>query len=128
MEKLITHVSVGVSDIDRSSHFYDCVLATLGINRCHEIPGEAIAYGDDCEFWIVLPDNETLAAHPGNGVHIAFSAKLQTMVDDFYDTAISNGGKCSGMPGLRDHYTPGYYAAFVKDPDGNKIEAVHYAN
>ncbi len=66
-------------------------------------------------------------ASPGNGVHVAFRAGDRAMVEEFYRTALAHGGTDDGPPGLRPEYDPNYYGAFVRDPDGNKIEAVTYS-
>ncbi len=121
---ILAHVSLGVRDIEESVKFYDAVLACLGIYRCHEIPGVAIAYGQGCEFWIGIPLNNESEPTAGNGVHIAFNANSKEAVDNFYRVALEQGGCSYGKPGLRPEYSKTYYAAFIKDRDGNKIEAV----
>ncbi len=123
MKTMIDHVSMGVNDLNAAGEFYDHVLSAIGIYRKHEIPGQAIAYGDDYEFWINTPlDNAD--ATPGNGVHTAFRAVSTGQVDRFWQAAIRNGAEPDGEPGYRTEYGKGYYAAFIKDPDGNKIEVV----
>ncbi len=120
---MLNHVSVGVSRLDRSTAFYDAVLAPLGYSRLEALDF-GTAYGVDYpSFWMTLPENGE-AATVGNGVHIAFTAPDQAAVDAFHKAAIDAGGQCDGKPGLRP-YAATYYAAFVRDPDGNKIEAVH---
>jgi catechol 2,3-dioxygenase-like lactoylglutathione lyase family enzyme len=123
-DSIISHVSVGVADLDRARKFYDPVMATLGYGVIMDEPGIGAAYGTAFpEFWINRP-HDRQAATPGNGVHIAFLAPDHAAVDRFHHTALEHGGRCDGPPGERPHYTPGYYAAFVRDPDGNKLEAM----
>lgn len=124
----IDHVSIGVSNVKRAKEFYDAALAPLGIVVVMpvEIGGKlvGVGYGDQGHptFWIQLPINGQ-AASQGNGAHIAFAAPSRAAVDAFYLAALDKGGIEDGRPGLREDYHPNYYAAFVRDPDGNKIEA-----
>lgn len=127
----LDHVSVGVSNMKRSKAFYDAVLAPLGLKIVMpvEINGQLLGAGygsDHPSFWIGLPHDHK-AASMGNGVHIAFRAETREAVDAFYLAALDQGGIEDGKPGLRHEYHPDYYAAFVRDPDGNKIEAVCHA-
>ncbi len=128
----IDHVSVGCKDVKKARAFYDPVLATIGYQPVMplEIQGEllAIGYGDAGQpsFWVQLPFDRNPATM-GNGVHIAFTAATRAAVDAFYLAAIEAGGIDDGQPGLRHEYHPSYYAAFVRDKDGNKIEAVCHA-
>jgi catechol 2,3-dioxygenase-like lactoylglutathione lyase family enzyme len=129
----IDHVSVGVSNMKRSKDFYDASLAPLGMKPIYpvEIGGQlvGVGYGEGQQptFWIQLPINGK-AASMGNGVHIAFRAASRAQVDEFYLAAIDQGGVEDGRPGLRTEYHPDYYGAFVRDPDGNKIEACSHAH
>jgi catechol 2,3-dioxygenase-like lactoylglutathione lyase family enzyme len=119
---ILSHVSVGVTDIPRARKFYDNVLATLRIRMMVEFEGAG--YGREFpEFWIG-PPHDGQAMSPGNGTHICFSAASKEEVDAFHAKALELGGSDEGQPGLRPEYLPNYYAAFVRDPDGNKIEAV----
>jgi catechol 2,3-dioxygenase-like lactoylglutathione lyase family enzyme len=124
----IDHVSVGVANMARSKAFYDAALAPLGMNPVYpvEIHGKLVGVGyganDAPSFWIQLPINGQ-AATMGNGVHIAFRAAKRADVDSFFLAALEKGGVEDGRPGLRTEYHPDYYGAFVRDPDGNKIEA-----
>ncbi|KGY12630.1 glyoxalase [Vibrio tubiashii] len=120
---LLNHVSVGTSNVKLAVEFYDKVFATLGVKRAHYIEDIAASYGDNFEFWVGLPTENKATA--GNGTHIAFNAPSQLAVDEFYRVAIDQGGVCEGKPGPRPEYGETYYAAFVRDLDGNKIEAVH---
>ena len=120
---VISHVSVGTNDMKRAKPFYDAVLATLGY-KCLGDYGETAGYGTEFpEFWVGKPHDGGKAA-PGNGTHICFNAQRREQVDTFHARALELGGSDDGKPGLRPEYTPDYYAAFVRDPDGNKIEAV----
>lgn len=120
---MIDHISLPVTDIGRAKTFYDAVLATVGYRRMMDF-GQSAGYGDEHpHFWIAVPpDGEA----PGSavGVHIAFRAKDRAAVDAFHAAALAAGGRDNGMPGLRPLYHPDYYAGFVFDPDGNRIEAV----
>ncbi len=120
---LINHVSVGVTNLDKSAVFYDAVMGSLEVKRAFVMQNVTIAYGENFEFWIGLPNDESKPASAGNGTHIAFNAKDKQAVEAFYQTALANGGTCGGKPGLRPEYSENYYAAFVFDPDGNKLEA-----
>ena len=130
---MFDHVSIGVTDLERSAAFYDAVLATLGHGRLFGgIDEFFIAYGRSVKepfFEIVgTPlEPERGPSTPNNGAHFCFSATTRAQVRDFHAVALANGGTDAGAPGLRPQYTPDYYAAFVFDPDGHKIEAVTYA-
>jgi catechol 2,3-dioxygenase-like lactoylglutathione lyase family enzyme len=123
---MIDHTGIGVVDVPRSAAFYDMALGALGLRRVMQLPEnsgiDAVGYGVDYPiFWIDR-------FHP-HGVknHTAFAAGSRAEVDAFHVAALNAGGIDNGQPGLRDTtkgYPPGYYAAFVYDPDGNNIEAV----
>lgn len=129
----IDHVSVGVTSMKRSKAFYDAALAPLGMRPIYpvEIGGRlvGVGYGETQQptFWIQLPINGQPASM-GNGVHIAFRAASRAQVDAFFLAALEQGGAEDGRPGLRTEYHPDYYGAFVRDPDGNKIEACSHAH
>jgi catechol 2,3-dioxygenase-like lactoylglutathione lyase family enzyme len=123
---MIDHTGIGVSDVARSAIFYDAALKPLGLSRVAQMPSESgkdgIGYGHKYPiFWIDR-------FHPhGVKQHTAFVAMSRSEVDAFYDAALNAGGRDNGPPGLRGTeagYPPGYYAAFVLDPDDNNIEAV----
>ncbi|MEM6453074.1 MAG: VOC family protein [Cyanobacteria bacterium P01_D01_bin.105] len=122
---IISHVSVGTNDFERAIAFYDQVLPTLGCRRLMEHPG-AIAYGKQYpEFWVNIPfDNKT--ATVGNGTHMAFIALTKEAVHAFYEAALAAGGTDEGEPGGRKDYGEPYYGCFVRDLDGNKIEAAFW--
>ena len=117
------HLSLGVRDLARAGHFYDAVLGALGFRRVFD--GEAsIGYGqvDDQDLLLLnLTDDTSL---PRDGFHIAFAAASRDAVDAFHRAGIGAGGKGNGSPGLRLDYGPHYYAAFLIDADGYRVEAV----
>ena len=120
---MLHHVSVGVADVERAARFYDAVLGALGYARTAQYLPYAIAYGVDApEFWIQLPHDQGKPS-PGNGVHISFAAATKDAIQEFHALAIENGGADEGEPGPRPDYGPDYFGAFVRDLDGNKIEA-----
>jgi len=118
---MLDHVSIGISDREKSKTFYDAVLLTLGLKRVMDF-GEAFAYGPSKDipfFWL-----EEVADIGGTkGAHWALRAPDRASIHAFHAAALASGGTDDGGPGLRD-YHENYYAAFVLDPDGNKIEAV----
>jgi catechol 2,3-dioxygenase-like lactoylglutathione lyase family enzyme len=123
---MIDHVSLGVSDMERSKRFYDTALAPLGIRRFHDADFGS-GYGRTAEealFWIGYPLDRGKTAAAGPGTHVAFTARSRAEVDGFHAAALAAGGRDNGKPGLRPEYTPTYYGAFVLDPDGHKVEAV----
>jgi catechol 2,3-dioxygenase-like lactoylglutathione lyase family enzyme len=122
---MIDHVSIGVSDLERSARFYESALATLGLSRLVTRPG-TVGFGKSYpEFWINLRAGMASVA-PESGVHICLRAKSTDDVDAFHAAALNAGGRSDGAPGLRPHDRVRYYAAFVIDPDGNRIEAVTF--
>jgi catechol 2,3-dioxygenase-like lactoylglutathione lyase family enzyme len=127
---MLHHVSVGVTDVERAAQFYDAVLKKLGFKRVMEIMPYGIAYGlaygpTKPQFWVQLPHDQGRASS-GNGTHIAFNAGSRAAVNAFHAAALAAGGTDEGAPGTRPEYTPEYYGAFVRDLDGNKIEAVFF--
>ena len=119
------HVSLGSSDLARSATFYDPLMGLLGYRRIKRTD-RIIAYGaNEVAFSLERPIDGRPAS-VGNGTHVAFHAGSRAIVEDFHRTALAVGGSDEGAPGLRP-YDPNYYAAFVRDPDGNKIEVVTFA-
>lgn len=114
---MIAHTTLPVKDYEKSKNFYIKVLAPLGYTNNME-EGEAAGFNDgkNTDFWIVRKDTVV-------PTHLAFEVKSQIEVETFYKEALAAGAKDNGSPGYRD-YWPGYYAAFVYDPDGHNIEAV----
>jgi catechol 2,3-dioxygenase-like lactoylglutathione lyase family enzyme len=122
---MIDHVSIGVSDLERAARFYEATLATLGLSRLVTRPA-TVGFGKAySEFWINLRANMTRVA-PESGVHICLRARSTAEVDAFHAAALNAGGHSDGAPGLRPHDRVRYYAAFVIDPDGNRIEVVTF--
>jgi catechol 2,3-dioxygenase-like lactoylglutathione lyase family enzyme len=122
---MIDHISVGVSDLEPSARFYEVTLATLGLSRLVTRPA-TIGFGKNYpEFWINLRKAMAPVAE-GNGSHICLRARSTSKVDAVHAAALSAGGLSDGAPGLRPHDRVRYYAAFVTDPDGNRIEAVTF--
>jgi catechol 2,3-dioxygenase-like lactoylglutathione lyase family enzyme len=121
---MLHHLSFGVSDLERSARFYDAALRPLGYVRVWT-DATAIGYGiesGDDKFAIKRRTGEATA--PGPGFHLAFAAPARDAVDRFHRAALKHGGVDDGAPGLRPQYGANYYAAFVIDPDGFRIEAV----
>ncbi|TQV72685.1 VOC family protein [Exilibacterium tricleocarpae] len=124
---IMSHVSVGTNQFEKAIEFYDKVLATLGAKRVlEELKFKAVAYGKQFpEFWVQAPYDGG-AATVGNGTHFAFLAMSKDQVHAFYDAATAAGATDDGAPGPRPHYGEAYYGCFVRDPDGNKIEAMYW--
>ena len=122
---MIDHVSVGASDLDRAARFYQATLAPLGLARLVTRPA-TVGFGKTYpEFWINLRAGMARVT-PESGVHICLRARTIADVDAFHAAALQAGGQCAGAPGLRPHDRVKYYAAFVIDPDGNRVEAVTF--
>lgn len=121
---MFSHVTLGTNDFDRATAFYDAVFATLGIGRFYCKEGHA-GYGEERgdQTWIMHPFDGGPAT-VGNGTHVAFLAPDRAAVRAFHEAALAHGGSDEGGPGLRPHYHRNYYAAYVRDPDGNKLQAV----
>ena len=124
---MIDHIGFAVSDIVRSRAFYDAALEPLGLAPIMgfgpgetESGGTALGYGREGNPFFWIGDNEKV----GEGTHIALSAPTRAAVDAFHAAALAAGARDHGAPGLRPHYGPDYYAAFVLDPDGINLEAV----
>lgn len=119
---MFDHISIGVRDIARSRRFYDAVLPTLGYKRMMDVEATS-GYGrDGAVYWIALAERP-VPPDPESGLHFCFSAPTRESVDAFYAAALRAGATDNGKPGLRDAYGPNYYAAFVIDPDGYRLEA-----
>lgn len=125
MSVILDHVGLKVSDFDRSLAFYREALATLGIDVLADMTfgrDRIAGFGKERPtFWI------SNGATARGETHVAFTAASRAAVEAFYSVALSMGGRDNGAPGLRAHYHPNYYAAFVFDPDGHNIEAVCHA-
>lgn len=120
---MLHHISIAVTDLDRSAAFYDAVLAPLGYVRVFT-GDEAVGYGYAGQGDQLLLNLEKQVNIPGAGFHLAFAATEPGHVDNFHAAALLHGGRCNGQPGPRPEYGERYYAAFVFDPDGYRIEAV----
>lgn len=121
---MLHHISLGVADLQRSAAFYDAVLGALGYVRAWT-DESAIGYGmPGSGDKLAIKQRGADAVPPGPGFHVAFAAPDQRSVVRFHEAALRHGGRDNGAPGLRPHYGPNYYAAFVLDPDGHAIEAV----
>ena len=122
---MLDHISIGVSDLARAAVFYDAALAALGYVRLFSNE-RSVGYGrpgDKNEAFAILAVGGE-ARSPGSGCHIALVASSRDGVTRFYTAALRMGGVDEGAPGLRPNYGAGYYAAFVRDVDGYRIEAV----
>lgn len=124
---MFDHLSVGVKDLSRATAFYDVALSALGHVRLFESP-RAVCYGPRGFIgaeppFAILPVADTA---PPARFHLAFSAASRDAVDRFHAAAVAAGGTDDGPPGIRMNYNPGYYAAFVIDPEGYRIEAVYH--
>ncbi|HET7023553.1 MAG TPA: VOC family protein [Xanthobacteraceae bacterium] len=122
---MIDHISVAVSDLDASAHFYQAVLGAIGYQKLVVRP-RTIGFGKSYpEFWLNL--RASLAPiGADSGAHAALRVRTSELVDAFHAAAVAAGGRCDGAPGLRPQYGQGYYAAFICDPDGNRVEAVTF--
>jgi catechol 2,3-dioxygenase-like lactoylglutathione lyase family enzyme len=128
--QLLDHVSIGVPDLDAARPFYDAIMRTLGAAKVYDIEG-ALGYGERCD------ENDTastyLAVYEDAGAigenkrHWCFKAASRAAVDAFHQAGLEHGGRSGGAPGLRSDYHPHYYAAFLFDPAGNRVEAVCHA-
>ncbi|MFM2398664.1 MAG: hypothetical protein RL341_821 [Pseudomonadota bacterium] len=124
---MIDYVTVGTNNWQRAQHFYDAVLATIGYARDYEdaqyigwtLGGAAALPG-----FVLAKPFDGKPATTGNGVMVAFGAATVAQVHAFYDTALAQGGKDEGAPGIRPHYGPDFYVAYVRDLDGNKLACV----
>ena len=123
---MLDHIGLTVSDFARARAFYDAALAPLGVAMVMEVTPEQtggsshLGYGSDGRPYFCIGD----AGATTGALHVAFAAADRATVDAFYAAALAAGGRDNGPPGLREHYHPTYYGAFVLDPDGHNIEAV----
>lgn len=120
---MLHHVSLGVADLQRSAAFYDAALSALGYVRVWT-DETAVGYGPPGGGDKLAIKLRPGAAAPGPGFHLAFAAPTREAVGAFHAAALRHGGRDAGAPGLRPHYGPDYFAAFVVDPDGHRVEAV----
>jgi catechol 2,3-dioxygenase-like lactoylglutathione lyase family enzyme len=128
---MFSHVILGADDLDAAGRFYDALLVPLGLERramrpdgvssglCWRRPGARSGW-----FFVFQPYDQR-AASAGNGAMVAFLAPSDEAVRRAYAAAMTAGGRCEGPPGERAHYAPGYYGAYLRDPQGNKVHVVH---
>ena len=127
--RMLYHLSLGVRDMAKARAFYTATLSALGSRLLYEFKndsGNVVSMGSGKAFpelWVNRPldGDETT---PSNGAHVALFASDAAAVEAFHDAGLAAGGTDAGEPGYRPEYQPGYYAAFLRDPDGNKVEAV----
>jgi catechol 2,3-dioxygenase-like lactoylglutathione lyase family enzyme len=128
---MFTYVCLGTLDPERSARFYDAVLGALGHRPCTPDDWQPLGWRgwgiydgtSELALW-VCPPFDGQAPSAGNGTMIALTARSWREVDDFHAAALTQGGSSEGAPGLRAHYGADFYAAYVRDPDGNKLAAV----
>ncbi|MFG1412748.1 VOC family protein [Xanthobacter sp. VTT E-85241] len=129
---MFSYMMIGTNDLSRAIPFYEAVMAVLGHSRLDDYSddhgGRWASWGapDPGPHITVGPPFDGLAAKVGNGMMISFLANDRQAVDRFHAAALAHGGSDEGEPGLRPHYGPTFYAAYVRDPDGNKLNAVCY--
>lgn len=119
---MINHVSIGVRDVQRSRKFYDAALAPLGYRRLSD-GDTSLGYGDGSVALWVQKSDSPVPSDMASGLHFCFDAPTRKAVDQFHKAAMAAGGKDNGPAGLRADYGDHYYAAFVIDPDGYRLEA-----
>jgi catechol 2,3-dioxygenase-like lactoylglutathione lyase family enzyme len=121
---VIDHISIAVSDLVAATKFYESALAALGYAKL-EARGATVGFGKRyAEFWINV--RTPAPPSPSSGAHVALRATSAAAVDAFHAAALAAGGTCDGPPGLRPQHGESYYAAFIRDPDGNRVEAVTF--
>ena len=126
---MLDHLGLAVADLARSRVFYEAALRPIGIELLMEVTaaqtghGNGLGFGANGKPFFWIGDRSPASA----GVHVAFAVPTRALVDAFHTVALAAGGQDNGAPGLRPHYHPNYYGAFVLDPDGNNIEAVCHA-
>lgn len=119
---MFDHISIGVRDVARAGRFYDAALAPLGMTRQYDSK-TSLGYGRDAiGLWIGAAERP-VPPDPQSGLHFCFTAPTRASVDAFHAAALKAGGTDNGKPGLRKDYGDSYYAAFVIDPDGYRLEA-----
>ncbi len=119
---MIDHVSIGVHDIARTKRFYDAALKPLGYS-CLSAGDTSLGYGKDAVGFWISTSKSPVPSDPASGVHFCFTAPTRKSVAAFHKAALGAGGEDNGQPGVRADYGDNYYAAFVVDPDGYRLEA-----
>jgi catechol 2,3-dioxygenase-like lactoylglutathione lyase family enzyme len=122
---MIDHISIGVCNLERATHFYESVLGTIGYTQL-DVRAETVGFGKRySEFWLNHRP-EMSAVEAGSGSHVCLRAPSKQAVNAFHAAALAAGGESEGAPGERPQHGEGYYAAYVRDLDGNLIEAVTF--
>ncbi|MBM3622656.1 MAG: VOC family protein [Alphaproteobacteria bacterium] len=121
---MLDHVSIGVKDIARTKKFYDSVMKPLGY-KCLSAGEGSLGYGKDSVVFWISASEAPVPADMRSGLHFCFTAPDRKAVDAFHAAGLKNGGKDNGKPGVRADYSPTYYASFVIDPDGYRVEAYY---
>lgn len=127
-KSMFSYMMIGTNDLPRAIRFYDAIMKPLGHARIEDGDERWISWGQGepgPHITVGVPFDGQ-AALAGNGMMIAFLADSRATVDAFHAAALGHGGSDEGAPGLRPHYGAGFYAAYVRDPDGNKLNAVFY--
>lgn len=125
---MFSHVTLGTNDFARSKRFWEAVSGALDLPIFYQ-RDDRLCYGTATGPKIFIGNTfDGRPASGGNGTHVAFLAKDRASVDAFHAAALANGGTDEGAPGLRPHYHPNYYGAYVRDPDGNKLQAVCHSS
>lgn len=119
---MINHISIGVSDVGKAKAFYDAALKPLGYT-CLSESADSLGYGRDAAVLWLLKSEQPTRTDPRPGLHVCFDAATRKGVDQFHKAALAAGGRDNGAPGIRADYGPNYYAAFVVDPDGYRLES-----
>jgi catechol 2,3-dioxygenase-like lactoylglutathione lyase family enzyme len=119
---MFDHVSIGVADVRRARRFYDAILEPLGY-RCLSEAQDSLGYGSNAVSLWVNKANKPVKADLASGLHFCFSAASREAVDAFHAAGVDAGGSSNGEPGVRSDYGDDYYAAYLIDPDGYRIEA-----
>lgn len=119
---MFDHISIGVKSLDRARAFYDAALAPLGYERLANF-GKTVGYGADRASFLVMEAERPIVPDLKSGLHFCFVAPSRESVDAFHAAGLANGGEDNGAPGIRPDYSQFYYAAFVIDPDGYRLEA-----
>lgn len=122
---IFSHVTLGTNDIDRARRFYGPVMSALALLPKDAPPGQLIYGARSGPVLVIMTPFDGGAASVGNGTHVALNAASRSAVDAFHAAGVANGGTDEGPPGFRPHYAADYYAAYLRDPDGNKLQAVH---
>jgi catechol 2,3-dioxygenase-like lactoylglutathione lyase family enzyme len=119
---MLSHVSIGVRDLAKAGQFYDAALGALGYKRLYD-SAEALGYGSASPQMWIMKAERPVSPDKASGLHFCFDASERTAVDNFHAAGLKAGGSDHGKPGLRAAYGDNYYAAFVIDPEGYRLEA-----